>query len=148
MIKVTSYSLFLLASVLSVSTAHAQSSGNRIGFGIDQGLGITGSVSNLNLFVGDDSIAADYIFRKDSLKIDIPGPVKWYIGAGAYHDWDKNDETGVRLPVGIEWFFVDRLDAYFQLAPKIGFHDNDGRNNDNDHVDFGVDAAIGVRYSF
>ena len=146
--KVTLHTLPLLALLLFTGSVHAQSNGNRIGFGVDQGLGITGSIANLNLFIGDDGIAADYIFNRDKLKVEIPGPVKWYIGVGAYHDWDKDDETGVRLPVGVEWYFVDRLDAYLQLAPKLGYKDKDGRGNDNDHLDFGVDAAIGVRYSF
>lgn len=138
----------LLALLVITGSVNAQSNGNRIGFGVDQGLGITGSIANLNLFIGDDGLAADYIFKRDKLKIEIPGAVKWYIGVGVYHEWDKDDETGVRLPVGVEWYFVDRLDVYLQLAPKLGYKDNDGRGKDNDRLDFGVDAAIGIRYSF
>ena len=118
--------------------------GFKLGFGIDRGLGVAGSISSLNGFIGNKGFAIDFIFNKDVLKIELPGSTYWYVGGGGYHDWnDRNDnkdgDTGIRLPIGAEWVFADRLDAYAQVMPRLRLNNNTG---------FGLDLAIGVRYSF
>jgi hypothetical protein len=139
--------ILVVTAILFTMPVQAEQSGAggfKLGLGIDRGLGVVGSISQLNGSIGNKGFAIDYIFQKDTLKIELPGSTYWYVGAGGYHDWnDRNDnkdgDTGVRLPVGAEWYFADRLDAYAQVMPRLRLNNN---------TSFGVDLAIGVRYSF
>ena len=144
-IKVALFSvacLVFLGSTQLQAEEQAQSgsnalSGIKLGFGFDRGFGVVGSIENLNGFIGNDGASIDYIFKKDSLNIEMPGSVLWYIGGGGYGDWDG--DIGVRLPIGAEWYFAKNLDAYAQLMPRLRV---------NKDAKFGLDAAIGVRYQF
>lgn len=141
--------MFGLGCLMFVSSAQLQAeeqaqsgsnalSGVKLGLAFDRGFGVTGSMGNLNGFIGNKGASIDYMFKKDSLQIEMPGSVFWYVGAGGYGDWDDGD-LGVRLPIGAEWYFAKNLDAYAQLMPRLRV------NND---AKFGLDAAIGVRYQF
>jgi len=112
--------------------------GMKLGIGIDRGFGLTGSLGDLNGFLGDKGIAVDYVFRKGPLEIEVNAPVTWYIAGGGYGDWDDGD-LGVRLPVGVQLPFDKRLDGYAHVIPRLRI------NHGND---FGVDFGIGVRYAF
>ena len=113
-------------------------SGVKLGFGFDRGFGVVGNIGKLNGFIGNKGASLDYILQKDSLQVEVPGPVFWYVGAGGYGDWDDGD-IGVRLPVGAEWHFAKNLDAYAQLMPRLRV---------NNSARFGLDAGLGVRYQF
>jgi len=83
--------------LLLISTAHAEANvlkGMKLGFGFDRGLGVTGSVGELNGFVGNDGVSIDYILNRDVLNIEVDGAAFWYVAAGGYGDWDG--DTGVR----------------------------------------------------
>lgn len=127
--------------LMLIGTAQAEDSvlkGVKLGFGFDRGFGITGSMGKFNGFLGNDGFAVDYIFNKAALKVDVDAPVLWYIGVGGYGDWGDGD-LGVRMPVGVEVTFAERVDAYAQVIPRFRFNNN---------ADFGLDVGIGVRYAF
>ena len=109
----------------------------KLGFGFDRGFGITGSVGDLNGFIGNDGVSVDYIFNKKTLNVDANVPVFWFVGAGGYGDWDG--DLAVRLPVGVQVNFAKRVDGYAQIMPRFRFNNN---------TDFGLDFAAGVRYLF
>jgi len=136
--KTMKTTIFCIICVLSLfSVAHAEDyalKGVKLGFGFDRDFGIVGSIGKLNGFIGNDGVSVDYIFNKDKLTPEI----NWYIGAGGYADWDGGD-AGVRLPVGAELGFAQRWDAFAQLIPRLRL---------NRSPDFGLDAALGVRYRF
>jgi len=111
--------------------------GMKLGFGFDRGLGVTGSVGKLNGFIGNDGVALDYVLNRETLALEVNKPVFWYIAAGGYGDWDG--DIGVRLPVGAELYFTDRVDAYAQIMPRLRI---------NHGTKFGLDFAIAVRYRF
>jgi len=130
----------LICVLLLMLTAQADDNalkGMKLGFGFDRGLGITGSAGKLNGFVGNDGAAIDYVANSDALKLEVDKPVFWYVAAGAYGDWDG--DFGVRLPVGAELLFTQRVDAYAQIMPRLRL---------NHDTKFGLDFAIGVRYQF
>ena len=132
--------LRIICTLMLVGTAYAEEAplkGIKLGFGFDRGFGITGSVGKLNGFIGNDGASVDYIFKKDDLNVEANVPVFWYVGAGGYGDWDG--DLGVRLPVGIQVDFAERLDGYAQIMPRFRFNNN---------TDFGLDFGIGVRYQF
>ncbi len=133
-------SAVFLASLMLLGTTHAEQAplkNLKLGFGFDRGFGITGSVGDLNGFIGNKGVSVDYIFNKDDLNVDANVPVFWYVGAGGYGDWDG--DLAVRLPVGIQVDFAKRVDGYAQLMPRFRFNNN---------TDFGLDFGIGVRYQF
>lgn len=131
--------VFLTSSIL-LSTAHADQAtlkNLKLGFGFDRGFGITGAIGKLNGFIGNDGASIDYIFSKSNLNVDANVPVFWYVGAGGYGDWDG--DLAVRLPVGIQVDFANRVDGYAQIMPRFRFNNN---------TDFGLDFGVGVRYQF
>lgn len=123
-----------------VGAVHAEENalqGMKLGFGFDRGFGVTGTIGQHNGFIGNKGVAVDYIFKNDTLKVEINDPVYWYISGGAFIDWDG--DFGVRVPVGAEWYFAEKLDVYAQLIPRLRVN-HDAR--------FGLDVGIGVRYQF
>lgn len=67
----------------------------------------------------------------------------WYICGGAgyfFNDWGgTSGDIDIRLPVGIDWNFHKKWDAYLQGIPALRIGDSTG-------FEFG--GAIGVRYKF
>lgn len=138
--KIIIASLVMLAMVPFAGTAVAKESvltGARVGFAIDRGFGVIGTFKQFNLFVGNDGVAFDYVFKRQPWHTSLKGPVNWYLGGGIYGDWDG--ERGVRVPVGADWHFAQDLDAYAQLNPYLRV---------NHHAEFGLDLAFGIRYKF
>ena len=141
-IKSNSVKLMMLSSIVACSLtpfAYADGAnglqGIKLGFGYDLGLGITGQMGNLNGFLGNDGLAVDYKFVRNSVAGSIPTHV--YMGIGGYAGWDGG--IGARVPVGIEARFTPDFDAYAQVIPEL--------NLIND-VRFGLGAGLGVRYQF
>lgn len=129
-----------ICALLFIATAHAEENalkGMKLGFGFDRGLGVTGSIGKLNGFVGNDGVSVDYILNRDVLNIEVDGSAFWYVAAGGYGDWDG--DIGVRVPVGAELYFNEKVDAYAQIMPRLRV---------NHDAKFGLDFAIGVRYKF
>ncbi|WP_372880693.1 hypothetical protein [Psychromonas sp.] len=129
-------SLICTASLLTAATT---ANAAKFGFGFDQGFGLAGQLDNVNAFIGNDGISADYIFEQGSFRNDIP--FNYYVGAGAFVDWD-GDELGVRVPLGVTFPFAAKWDLYGQVSPHLAHRDK------QDDVKFGASAAVGVRYEF
>ena len=128
----------LIFSLLLTGTAYSAPVKNlKLGFGFDRGFGLSASAGDLNGFLGNDGASVDYIFHKQNLDVGANVPVFWYVGAGGYADWDG--DLAVRLPVGVQVNFAERVDGYAQIMPRFRFHHK---------TDFGLDAALGVRYLF
>ena len=129
-----------VCALLLATAVHAEENaleGTRLGFGFDRGLGVIATVGKFNGFLGNNGAALDYRLRKEALNIKVDGSAFWYVAAGGYGDWDG--DAGVRLPVGAELYFNQRLDAYAQIMPRLRV---------NHDAKFGLDFAIGVRYLF
>jgi len=120
--------------------------GIKLGFGFDQGFGVTATLGKFNGFLGNDGVAVDYIFIKEKLsEVDLE-VLHWYVGGGGFIEWDGS--FGARLPVGAELYFAENLDVYAQIIPRLKFNNNSNKNRHNDNVDFGLDFGIGVRHQF
>ncbi len=108
----------------------------KIGLGLDQGLSIVGQYQDTyNFAIGNDGVAADYIFNKGSFSSDVP--FTWYAGAGAWIGW--KDSGGLRVPLGLDWNFSTNWDAYAQVIPGLNLRGG---------AKLDIDAALGMRYSF
>lgn len=137
--------LSVLCALLLVTTAQAEDkllSGVKLGFGFDQGFSVVGNAGNINGALGDKGVAIDYLFNRGDLKLDGTLKPDWFIGGGAFVEWDG--DFGVRLPIGAEIDIAKRLDTYAAFIPRLRFNNNDSNNSS----DFGLDFAIGVRYQF
>jgi hypothetical protein len=111
---------------------------NRAGFGADRGLGITAQMDGrINLFIGNNGLAGDYLIGRGSFSSVEGTALKWYFGAGLWADWDSG--FGVRAPFGLEFEFAPRWRAYGQIAPDLDLDDGAG---------FGLSGAVGLRYRF
>jgi len=119
------------------SSRSSSNSGFKIGMGLDQGLSIVGQINNtVNFAIGNDGIAADYIFSRGSFSGDVP--FNWYAGVGG--QIQRSDKFGPRVALGVELPFAKNWDGYAQLTPNLMF--------DNSDLKLGIGAGIGVRYSF
>ncbi len=125
------------ALTLAVASTAAEAK-IEVGFGYDQGLGVMLQLNDqINGFVGNDGMTVDYLFARGAVTQIEEMPVSWYVGGGAFVEWD--DGYGVRVPFGLELHMTPRWEGYVQLAPELDF---DGKEK------FGVDGAIGIRYRF
>ncbi|MDN3651177.1 hypothetical protein QWY77_00045 [Thalassotalea ponticola] len=127
-----------LMSLFGTATTHA----TELGLGIDQGFGVSAKINNFQLFAGDDGISLDYFFATG--KLAQQHGLSWYFAGGAFvaeHDF------GIRAPLGVTLSFAPRWHLYGQLSPQLEKHDDDHHGHD-DGIQFGLDAAIGVRYRF
>ncbi len=124
-----------LLSALFVPTAQASI---KAGFAYDYGLGGTLQIDNkINLFIGNDGVTADYLFKQGRFD-DVEGkPFAWYVGGGAFIGW--RDDFGVRLPLGVDLSFAQDWHLYGQVSPGL---------NLDDRIKLGIDAAVGIRYAF
>lgn len=137
-IRVTMSGFICALMLMGIVNAEEKSSKDiKLGFGFDRGFGVVGTMDKFNGFVGNKGVAIDYIFKKETMKVELDGSVFWYIGGGGYGDWDG--DFGARLPVGVEWYFEKNVDVYAQLVPRLQIQDD---------FKFGLDFSIGVRYQF
>ena len=112
-------------------------SGFKIGMGLDQGLSVVGQINNqVNFAIGNDGIAADYIFNRGRFGGDVP--FTWFAGVGG--QIKRSDNFGPRIALGVELDISNGWDAYAQLTPNMMFHKSD--------LKLGIGAGIGIRYSF
>ncbi|WP_345316949.1 hypothetical protein [Ferrimonas gelatinilytica] len=125
-----------LCGLALMGTAAAEAN-VKLGFGVDQGLGVMLQFNNkVNAFVGNDGLSVDYLFVRKRLA-DMEGtPLNWTLGAGGFAEW--NHGFGVRVPLGLEVPFARGWDAMVFAAPAFDFDD----------TKFQLDLGIGVRYAF
>ncbi|MBF0315713.1 MAG: hypothetical protein HQK50_01865 [Oligoflexia bacterium] len=93
-------------------------------------------------FVDDNKfhLHADYLFSKkdllniDKVKLDV------YFGGGVRFKDEKQSLLGVRIPVGVSYFFKQQpIDIFLELAPILDLIPSS---------DISFNAAIGARYYF
>lgn len=69
-------------------------------------------------------------------------PVDWYLGVGGKVQFaSEGDEvrTGVRVPLGLQWYAFPRLELFGEIVPGMQLIPS---------TDFDLDAGIGVRFHF
>ncbi|BCL69116.1 conserved hypothetical protein [Vibrio nigripulchritudo MADA3029] len=109
----------------------------KLGMGLDQGLSVVAQYKDTyNFAIGNHGISADYLLKKGQFESS-EVPFTWYFGAGAWIGWEES--FGPRMPLGLDWDFAKGWDAYAQVAPGLNIHKG---------INLGLDASVGVRYSF
>lgn len=75
----------------------------------------------------------------------LAGPVNWFLGVGAkglFSASKKNEDTfrlGARVPVGLQWYPIKRLELFGEIVPCLVIVPSIG---------FDLNGGIGVRYHF
>lgn len=130
-----------LSAVAATNTDYSDTHHVEVGLGVDQGLSAVLNIDKKHqITVGNDGAAYDY--RLTEGKFDDPTlPFTWYVSAGVWGQWDDNDhdDYGVRLPVGVDWAFTDKMRIYGQLQPEVAVEDDDPLQ---------LGASLGMTYSF
>lgn len=136
--------------------SYTNNSDIKIGGAFDRGTSVTAQFNNqINLSIGSDGIASDYIFLTGKFSPQLP--FTWYASVGGFYDWDEtchddcgrydsngnrhhdsDHDYGIRAPFGLDWNFASRWDTYIQLAPAINIPDD---------FDLEFQGAIGIRYA-
>ncbi|MBU2897969.1 hypothetical protein [Vibrio hepatarius] len=107
------------------------------GMAFDQDLSAVVELDNkYRLTLGNDGTAFDYIFARGEFDADVP--LTWYVGAGAWSEWD-HDEFGARVPLGVNWNFHKNWDMYGQIHPELDLHGG---------AELQIGGALGVKYTF
>lgn len=110
-----------------------------VGMGFDQGLSaILELEQNYRLVLGNDGGAFDYIMQRG--RFDNPDiPFDWYVGTGIWTAWDKDEDLGLRAPLGLNWTYRKRINFYGQVHPELVLHDE---------VKLQLGGAVGITYKF
>lgn len=143
--------LFAIVTVcLAFASTLAYGQGQDLGLGIILGeptgisvkywLGTTNAISGAAAwsFSGEESIHihADYLFHNFGL---IQQNLPLYYGLGARVKLEDDVKVGIRIPVGIAYLFEAPLDTFLEIVPLLDLVPD---------TEFGLNAAIGVRYYF
>jgi hypothetical protein len=105
------------------------------------GLGLTGDYYIFDkTIVDEDKTNEDGTYR---LKLG------WYLGVGLFTDvdfWDNSTafNVGVRVPGGVSWFIIKKLELFVGIAPSIGAWIFENQNG----LRWLINEEIGIRYWF
>ncbi len=109
-----------------------------IGMAVDQQLSAVFSVGDEYRFIlGNRGMAFDYIFARGDLNLDYDLPSNWYVGGGAWTQWDH--DFGARMPIGMDVHLNKQLLVYGQVHPQLNLHSG---------PELEIGAAVGMTYRF
>jgi hypothetical protein len=128
----------MMLFICSSSASAQQTNHVDVGFGVDQGLSVVGTLAEqYRLAMGNDGVAFDYLIRQGSFN-DPQIPVDWYVGIGGWKEWNGDSDFGPRIPLGIRWEY-NRFKLYGQIHPELNLESD---------VELQLGAAAGVMYNF
>ena len=128
--------LFLVSVLLLALSLSSYAQANvKVGVALDMDLSLVAQIDSYNIVLGDSGFAVDYLVKTGGFNNETP--LSWYLAGGGWAGW--NHGYGVRVPVGVSWYFAKGWDLYGQVQPVANF---------DDKFKFSVDGAIGVRFSF
>ncbi|WP_371189445.1 hypothetical protein [Thalassotalea maritima] len=129
-----------LAAGLLCSASFYANANLQLGMAVDQGLGLTAKINNVQLFAGNDGVSLDYFF--ESGRLTSSPAINWYLAGGVFVN---NDDFGMRIPLGGNVYVAPKWQIFAQISPQIKLPSDD---NNNDNVRFDLTSALGIRYQF
>lgn len=129
--------LMLVTAMLpGVALAASESKDLSVGMAVDQQLSVVVEIDKqYRGIIGNEGMAFDYIAKRGSF--DQSMPVTWYVGVGAWYEWD--DEFGLRVPLGLNWDLSKGWDLYAQIQPELELYKG---------PDLQIGGALGIKYNF
>ncbi|MGY3569168.1 hypothetical protein [Vibrio paucivorans] len=108
-----------------------------VGMAVDQQLSVVIEINDqYRAIIGNEGAAFDYIFANGSFD-DSNNPLTWYVGAGAWGEWDH--DFGMRVPLGLNVDLSKGWDLYGQIHPELNLYKG---------PELQIGAALGIKYSF
>ncbi len=122
--KILVVSIFIWALILPVTVF------------AEQGIGIVlGEPTGLSYKTGNLAVGLGWSFASTNSRIDATADwwlindhliemIDWYLGAGIKLGLNLNNNNdifniGLRVPVGVQWWPVDQLELFLEIAPGI-----------------------------
>ncbi|MCK6262088.1 hypothetical protein KP803_02225 [Vibrio sp. ZSDE26] len=125
-----------IASFSALSEESSGASGFSVGMAVDQQLSVVVELDSQYRFtIGNKGAAFDYILKRGSFEDDLP--LSWYVGAGAWGEWDH--DFGVRVPLGLSVDLPHGWDMYAQVHPELNLYKG---------PELQIGAAVGIKYAF
>ena len=144
--------ILVLIVIVATTGLFAQSSGLGAGIIVGEPTGISLKYWTGQLTAFDGAIAwsfgkedalhlhADMLLHNPTLITVSQGSLPVYYGLGVRIKLEDKSKLGVRIPVGMAYQFVDApFDIFLEVVPLLDLVPA---------TDFGLNAAIGVRYYF
>ncbi|MCK5051408.1 MAG: hypothetical protein KAS53_06710 [Candidatus Cloacimonetes bacterium] len=145
-------SILVLIVIVVAAGLFAQNSGLGAGIIVGEPTGISLKYWTGNLTAFDGAIAwsfgkedalhlhADMLMHNPDLIAVTQGSLPVYYGLGVRIKLEDKSKLGVRIPVGMAYQFVEApFDIFLEIVPLLDLVPA---------TDFGLNAAIGVRYFF
>lgn len=145
------YVIILVMLILS-STASAKNGNFGLGVIIGEPTGISGKLWLNNKHAVDGAVAwstgknndlhlhADYLLHLYDLITVEKGKLPLYFGIGGRIKFETKSNAGVRIPVGLNYMFVNTpLDIFLEVVPLLELAPD---------TDFDFNAAVGIRFFF
>lgn len=120
----------------------------------DVGVGvILGSPTGISALFGNRvAVAAAWNVQRDQVHLhgdvwllhqELVDPVNWFLGAGGKFQLnpqgDSDIRVGIRVPLGVQFFVIPRLELFGEIAPGIRVIPS---------TSFDLDAGVGIRFHF
>ena len=137
--KIILVCLVVFALVLPLSTFADIGIGGIAGYGQPTGLSLKINnfpVVSLGWHLGTSGYVEgtiDYWFINDKLDRNI----LWYLGGGVKASVGSAFGLGLRVPIGIQWYFMPRFELFGELAPGFAILPSSG---------FDLSGGIGLRF--
>ncbi|USD41982.1 hypothetical protein J4N42_04470 [Vibrio sp. SCSIO 43135] len=131
--------VYCCAALASFSAYASESSETdlAVGMAVDQQLSVVIEINDqYRAIIGNEGAAFDYIFANGSFD-DSNNPLTWYVGAGAWGEWDH--DFGMRVPLGLNVDLSKGWDLYGQIHPELNLYKG---------PELQIGAALGIKYSF
>ena len=77
----------------------------------------------------------DYWFINDRLEHNF----LWYLGGGVKASLGSNFGLGLRVPIGVQWYFIPRFELFAEIVPGFDILPASG---------FDISGGIGLRFHF
>ncbi|MGC9402935.1 hypothetical protein ACP43V_10835 [Vibrio genomosp. F10 str. 9ZC157] len=126
----------LVASFSSYSEEASSPTHFSVGMAVDQQLSVVVELDSQYRFtIGNTGAAFDYIIERGVFESD--SPLSWYVGAGAWGEWEH--DFGVRVPLGLSVELPKGWDMYSQVHPELNLYKS---------PELQIGAAVGIKYAF
>jgi len=141
-----------LTALATCGAVEAQGKGFGLGIIVDDPTGIStklwiGKSTAIDAEVawsddGDDFfyLHGDFLLHHQHLSQEVKGKFSTYYGMGAKFEFADSNKVGLRIPLGIDYFFPKApLDVFFEIVPLLEL---------TPATEGDLKAAIGIRFVF
>jgi hypothetical protein len=147
--------LTVFFAVTSISALSLDAIGGSFSLDVAGGGAIPGAALSLRLdnspllfgtgfTIGKDAFSFGFTVDYWMYHTNLGKVISMYIGPGAYISYANALNLGLRVPIGFQFFPIEPLELFIELAPSIGV----GLGDKITFPNFGIQTAFGFRFWF